>query len=294
MAINSLPILCNDPTPPPGMFCRTTPIYGAPRGTTGRNNTPISGIAVHGLRDSFDGYLSKACAGLTRLSVNCKASMHYVIDGQTGAVSSLVREEDLAWAFQSYRSNFPVTSPLDGCPCPEPCPTPPCPTPLEPQTYPGWTVLSNQFPNLAADFYTINIGITTPNRPEQSALDGADCCQDLPYGISQEAYDSLIRLIAWIAFRNPGVIIDDQHIQFHDYIVFKDTMCLEFPCGPNGVCLICDVSRYCERCTDVIDPTYVWTDNPDDILFLLGESRGGCKIRFDIATLRAALGLPDA
>jgi len=249
-----LPTGCVDPTPPP-MECSLTQIFGAPRGTPGRNSIPISGIAIHGLTDdTFDAYLARACLSASKAQVNCKASMHYVLDAETGRLSSLVPEADLAWAWQSYRGNFPVTTPLDTCPCIPPCPTPPCPVPPDPQAYPGWPVLSAAFPNLSADFYTINIGITHTIRPEQQALEGVNCCIG-PYGIGEVAYRNLVRLIAWIVSNNPSIPVDAQHIAFHDAIVnVPEINCLEFPCGPNNVCLVCDVSSYCEACPNKSDP----------------------------------------
>lgn len=268
---------CQEPTAPQGMACSVTPIYGAPRGTLGRFTAAVGGIVIHGIKDSYEGYLAKACQG-GKIPINCHASMHYVIDADTGAVSSLVDEANVAWAFQSYRGNYPVKTPLNCCQCPTPCPTGPCPDDLcVPVDYVGWTVLPALYPNLSADFYTINIGITIPSRPEQTGLDGVACCG--PYGISQVAYDTLVRLVAWIESRYPAITLDDEHIIFHDMLVDTDEQCYEFLCGPNGVCFICDVGKYCEKCQNVPDPTISTITDPADLLYIYGISTGGCQVR---------------
>ncbi len=294
MAANPNVVGCLDPTPPV-MECSTTSIYGAPRGRFGRAlpntqlETPISAIAVHCIRDSYDGYLATACVG-PRATSNCHASFHYVLDAETGALTKLVPEADLAWAFQSYKTNFPPTTPLDCCPCPPPCPTPPCPAEqCEAEVYTGWPVLSAQFPNLSADFYTISIGITAPSRPEQQALDGADCCLG-PWGLSDLAYRNLVRLIAWIQFRNVGILLDAQHIAFHDDIVITDMFCLECPCGADGACLVCDVSSYCESCINKADPTVSTTVT--DLRYVYGESEAGCRVKILVSDLKLLLAQP--
>ncbi len=286
---------CLDPTPPV-MDCSTTSIYGAPRGRFGRalpntqNEIPISAVAVHCIRDSYDAYLATACVG-PKAAFGCHSSFHYVLDAETGALTSLVPEANLAWAFQNYKTNFPVTTPQNCCPCPEPCPTPPCPAEqCAPETYPGWSVLSAQFPNISADFYAINIGITSPSRPEQALLDGANCCLG-PWGLSDLAYRKLIQLIAWIQFRNAGIILDAQHIAFHDDIVIIDTECLECPCGANGACLVCDVSSYCEKCINASDPT-ISIDTVDNLRYIFGENQAGCKVKVLVSDLVAFLSTP--
>lgn len=287
-----LPIVCLDPTAPP-MECNTTNIYGAPKGRPGRQlptaplvAIPVSGIALHCIKDSFDGYLAKACVGGTRMPVNCHASFHYVIDAETGQLSSLVPEADVAWAWQSYRTNFPVTTPQDCCQCPAPCPQLPCPADqCVPVTYDGWPVLSAQFPNISADFYTINIGITNPSRPEQTSLDGVNCCLG-PYGFSPKAYKTLIQLLAWIEFRYAGITLDAQHIKFHDEIVPTEEACLECACGANGACLVCDVSAYCERCPFPSDPTY---SEAHTVRYVYGENESGCRVKILLADLKTML-----
>lgn len=290
----ALPVIaCLDPTPPI-MECNTTTIYGVPKGRAGRAlpNTivdlPISGIALHCVKDSFEGYLAKACVGSTKLPVGCHASFHYVIDAETGAISSLVKENDIAWAWQSYRTNFPVITPLDYCACPDPCPVLPCPGQPAPTpvVYTGWPVLSAQFPNLSADFYTINIGVTSPSRPEQSRLDNEDCCIG-PYGMTAVAYRNLVRLLAWIQSRNPGIILDANHIAFEDEIVITDDQCLECGCGANGVCLVCDVSNYCERCTNPSDPTISIATT---LRYVYGENDSGCRVKILLSDFIALLG----
>lgn len=288
-----LPILCLDPTAPSGMECATTTIYGVPKGKFGRQTPaaplvpiPISGIALHCIKDSYDGYLAKACIGGTRIPIGCHASFHYVIDAETGQLTSLVPEADIAWSWQSYRGNFPVTTPLDCCPCPPPCPTPPCPTEqCDAAVYQGWPVLSGLFPNLSADFYTINIGITNPSRPEQTSLDGVNCCIG-PYGLSKFAYSQLIHLLAWIEFRHVGITLDDQHIAFHDEIVPRDEQCLECSCGANGACLVCDISNYCERCPFPSDPTYAESTT---LRYIYGENASGCRVKVLVTDLKAIL-----
>ena len=284
--VSPLPIICNEPTAPSPMECQTTEIYGVPRRTPGRGASSIQGIAIHGIADNYEAYLAKACVGYTKLPVGCHASMHYVIDGETGRVTSLVREEDIAWAFQSYRGNFPVTTPVDACPCPPPCPAPPCPEPPAPETYPGWPILAAANPNLSADFYTINIGVVTPAHPEQLYLDGVDCCPG-PWGMSPQAYNNLVRLVRWIEERYVSIPLDEQHIQFHDYIVQNSEDCLEIPCGPQGACFICDVSNYCERCMNRSNPSVSTTVT--DIRYVYGENSSGCQVKILLADFIALL-----
>lgn len=256
--------LCSDPTPPL-MECSTTTIYGAPRKKAGRIppppapsvETPISGIAIHCLKDTYAGYLSKACKASPNLMPCGHASMHYVIDGDTGQVSTLVKESDVAWAFRSYLTNFPT------------------PNPEEP--YPGWPVLAAMFPTLSADFYTINIGVTIPLRTDEQ-LDGEDCCLG-PYGLTEKAYRTLIRLVAWIADRL-NIPRDVQHIAFHDDIVLTTEQCKECTC--EVACFICDVTGYCENCANPGDPTFILSDA---IFYVYGETENGCKVKIPVSLL---------
>lgn len=285
-----LPVLiCADPTPP-AMDCQTTKIFGAPKGTLGRNNTNITAIAIHGVQDTSDGLLAKMCNGSTKMPVGCHVSFHYVIDGDNGHVTQVVPETDLAWAFQPYLTNFPVTSPTDCCPCPPPCPSPPCPPGLDcvETTYPGWTTQSALHPNLSADFYAINIAVTNPGRPEQSILDNTACCIT-PYGINQVAYDALVRLVAWIQSRYPAIQLNSQYIAFHDQIVVRDEYCLEFPCGPVGVCFTCDVSNYCEVCANRMDPTLSITEA--NVQYVYVETTGGCRAKITLDNFKELLGI---
>jgi hypothetical protein len=260
--------LCSDPTPP--LYdCAVTTIYGAPRKHPGRVppvvepqvETPISGIAVHCLSDTYQAYLSKVCKASASLMPCGHASMHYVIDGDTGQVSSLVKESDVAWAFQSYLSNFPL------------------PHPQEP--YPGWSVLNALFPLLSADFYTINIGITSPTRTGDF-LDDELCCLG-PYGATDKAYQVLIRLVAWIADRY-NIPRDTQHIAFHDDIVLTIEGCQECICS-DLTCFICDVTGYCESCNNVGDPSFVLGT---EIFYVYGETENGCKVKVLLSDLLGA------
>lgn len=264
------------------MQCITTELFGAPMGNPNRMNTAIQGIAIHAINDSFDGALNAMCLSSKRSKVGCHQSFHYLIDGNGCQVAQIVPEANLAWAFQSYRTNFPVTTPLDCCPCPPPCPLPPCPTdPCGPVTYTGWPTLSAANPNLSADFYTINIGIALPARPEITNLDGIPCCG--PFGMEDCAYQNLIRLLAWIESRYPVITNDIQHVAFHDQIVVREQECLEIQCP--GPCLLCDVSSYCERCRNMADPTILIISDPaqaNQIRYFYGETIGGCRIKFTL------------
>ena len=258
--------ICLDPTPP-FLSCSKTKIYGAPKGRTGRVPplpapqipVPILGIAIHCVRDNYQGYLSKVCLASPNLMPCGHASFHYVIDADSGQVSCLVKEENVSWSFQSYLSNFPL------------------PNPLEP--YPGWTILSGLYPSLSADFYTLNIGITVPSRPEQEIIDGEECCFG-PYGMLPEAYKNLIRLVNYLAFKY-NIPLDDQHIGFHDDITETKLGCEECPCRDNN-CFLCDVTSYCESCTNSGDPTFIPSD---DIFWIYGETESGCKVKIKVSDL---------
>lgn len=272
----------------PLMECNTTRIYGAPRTRAGRiangNPIPISGIAVHCVRDTFDGFLNKTCRGNGSLNPYGHASFHYIIDGDTGRISSLVDEANLAWSFQSYPSNFPTITPTGSPPCPpNNCPPDPCDATYPPPDppYPGWPELSALFPNLSADFFTINIGITVPT---QITLDESGCevCLGIR-GMRDNVYDVLVHLIAWIAYNN-NIPISGQRIAFHDDIVFTILGCEECPC-PGG-CLHCAVSHYCEECKHPGDPTFVTSDN---IVYIYGVNENGCKVKIHIDHLRELL-----
>lgn len=270
------------------MECSTTAIFGAPRGTLGRDSTPIAAIAIHGVKNTYEGLLSKMCNSSLRMQEGCHSSFHYVIDGESGRVSSVVPVADLAWAFQDYRTNFPIKYPVDHCPCPPPCPTPPC-TQVPSTTeidYPGWTTLHTLHPHLSADFYAINIGIAIPNRPEQVSLDGT--CEHClgPWGLSEAAYASLVRLIAWLEFTYT-ITNDAQHVNFHDNIVVRDQECLEFQCPSLGACLVCDVSHYCEKCNNPGDPTISVTGS--NIRYIYGENDSGCKVKILLDDLKVLL-----
>lgn len=286
------PVVCLPPTPPV-MECHTTRIYGAPIGRPGRmaNNVaiPIAGIAVHCIGDTYDSFLSKACTGRGTLAPYGHASFHYIIDNESGRVSTLVDETNMAWSFQSYLSNFPVITPTGYPPCPpdncpvDPCATPPYPAPDPP--YPGWTVLSALYPNISADFYTINIGIASPDRSPD--LDGCEICAG-PYGMSWRAYETLVRLTAWISYRY-NIQTDRQHIAFHDDIVDRVIGCQECPCWEDThVCFHCDVSDYCEECKNTGDPTFV---RAEDIFWFYGESSSGCKVRVRLDFVKEILGI---
>lgn len=264
--------LCNEPTPPL-LECNSTKIFGAPIRRAGRIppvpapqvETPVLAIAIHCLRDDYQGYLSKACVASPNLMPCEHASMHYVVDAMTGRISCLVKETDVAWSFQSYLSNFPMPNPT---------------TP-----YPGWPVLSNIYPSLSADFYTINIGLAVPAQPQNEIIDGENCCNG-PYGLTWKAYENFVHLVAWIAARF-NIPLDVQHIQFHDLIVETSLGCEECGCA-NLVCFICDVSSYCQSCNNVGDPTYIPFD---EIAWIYGESANGCKIKISLSDLIAQLGV---
>lgn len=225
------------------------------------------------------------CTGSTK-NAACHASMHYVIDGQTGISTALVEEDNTAWAFQSYPGNFPVLTPLDQCQCPTPCPEPPCPQPAPATSYPGWPVQTGLHPNIAADFYTINIGITIPDRKRQF---DTECCTT-PYGISEAAYKTLVRLLKWIQFRYPVIQLNSQYIAFHDQIVDRPTEeCLEFPCGPQDACLLCDVSNLCDKCLNAVDPNFIIVEG--GIRYVLVETNGGCRAKITIDDFKTVLGL---
>lgn len=277
------------PPNPPVMECNTTRIYGAPRTRPGRVHQgtpiPIAAIAAHCVRDTFEGYLSKACHGNGNLAPYGHASFHYIIDGDSGRVSSLVKEENLAWAFQSYRGNFPPLIPMGYPPCPpDNCPTDPCdqnsyPAPDPP--YPGWPDLSALYPNIPADFYTINIGITVPSNTNID-LDGCEPCLGMR-GMRENVYDILVQLAAWIAYRY-DIPRSAQNIAFHDDIVETIEGCEECPC-PGG-CLHCAVSHYCEDCKNPGDPTFT---NSSNIVYFYGVNENGCKVKVHIDYVRELL-----
>lgn len=280
---------CTEPLPPV-MNGYSTRIYGAPRGRPGRNGIPVLAIAIHCVQDTFNGFLLKACTANPKLSPHGNASFHYVVDAESLQVASLVHENDLAWAFQSYLSNFPVTQPILPPPCPpnecEPAPCPPVPPIIitAEEAYPGWPELAAIYPNLSADFYTINIGITTPSRPENDILDGEDCCIG-PYGMTQQAYQNLVRLVAWVAYRREIPVIRER-IAFHDDIVPTLMGCEECKCDSRGTCFICDVSSYCSGCLSPSDPSFRLSDN---IRFIYGESASGCKVKIRLDFLRSLI-----
>jgi hypothetical protein len=275
---------CAIPTPPV-MDCARTRIYGAPRGRPGRNSVPILAIAIHCVGDNYDGYMAKACSSDGRLASE-HTSFHYVLDSETPRLTQLVPESDLAWAFQSYPGNFPITQPVQPTECPPPCPAPVCPTAPVPipasQAYPGWPVLAALFPTTSADFYTINIGLTVPDRATQ-ILDGADVCCLGSYGLSEESYAKLVRLVNWIAYRY-SIPFDDQHIAFHDQITSFVMGCEECKCAPT-TCFLCDVSSYCERCINEGDPTFMQITT--GLHWIYGESTGGCKVKMRVSDFLA-------
>lgn len=264
--------LCDDPHPPI-LECNNTKIYGAPIRTPGRTPpppaaqtpVPILAIAVHCIREDYRGYLQKACLAAPSLMTCEHASMHYVVDAVSGQISCLVNEENVAWAFQSYFSNFPLVNPAE--------------------PYPGWPDLSALYPTISADFYTINIGLAVPTAPQNEIIDGEPCCVG-PYGLSWTAYRNFVQLVAWIAFRR-GIPIDGQHIAFHDQIVETLLGCEECICN-NLACFICDVGEYCETCRNVGDPTFTTFDS---IKYIYGESEDGCKIKISVEDFIALLGV---
>ncbi len=252
-----MPIKACSPPTPPILSCNTTSLFGVKRGVSGRHDIPIMGIVVHCIGDDYTSYLNKACKSSPKMMPCGHASMHYVIDAVTGQVSCLVKDTDIAWAFQSYLSNFPMTNPLDA--------------------YPGWEELPDLFPTLSADFYTLNIGIAAPVRPEVEILDGGEFCCLGPYGMTEIAYANLVRLIAWLADRY-SIPVDTEHIALHDEIVEVKTGCEECLCAEN--CLICDISSYCESCSNAGDPSFILHNC---IEFVYGESADGCKVKVHIS-----------
>lgn len=281
------------PPSQPSMDSNSTGIFGAPKGRPGRalpsqiTETPISAIAIHCLKENYDAYIAKLCVSATKMAIGCHASMHYLLDAETGRLTSLVEETNVAWAFQEYRTNFPVTTPRNCCLCPQPCPAPPCPSEqCTAEEYVGWLELSAEFPNIAADFYTINIGISVPARAETASLDGCTTQCIGPYGLSFLAYTKLIQLIAWIQSRYAAITIDAEHIAFHDDIVVRETDCKECICNDDGACVLCDVSSYCEKCSNPTDPTLTVAD---EVIYLFGESAAGCRVKIPITTLATAI-----
>lgn len=287
---------CAPPTPPPSLTCTQTRIYGAPRGRPGRSPTgfpvdevPILAIALHCIKDTYDGYLHKVCSSDGKLFPNGHGSFHYVVDAEGGAITALVDEANLAWSFQSYLSNFPTTAPVQPPPCPPvdcgPIPCPPPPPVILPAcvAYPGWSVLCTMFP-YSADFYTINIGITVPNRAEENVLDGVDCCAG-PFGMTEETYAKVVRLVNWIAYRY-NIPFDNQHIAFHDQIVNTLMGCEECKCDSDEHCFVCDVSAYCEQCVNPGDSTFALSST---IAWVYGEDAGGCKVKVPLSDLKTLL-----
>lgn len=255
--------LCNPPSQPV-MSCKSTRLFGVPRGTPGRDNVPILAIALHCIPMEYEAFNDKACSASPN-SVGCDhASMHYVIDSVTGRINCQVKEENVAWAFQTYPSNFSL--------------------PNATSPYPGWPELAALYPMYSADFYTLNIGITVPTHAETEVLDGGDvdCCIG-PYGMTWEAYGKLVHLVAWLAERHM-IELDVQHIQFHDQIVETTMGCEECRCA-TLTCFICDVTAYCESCSNAGDPGYVLSDTID---FIYGESHG-CRVKISIEDLRNLL-----
>lgn len=248
------------PPSAPLLECSSTKLFGVPKGRSGRLpplggvETPISGIAIHCLPDDYTGYLAKVCNAPASLMPCEHASMHYVVNADTGQISCLVPEANVAWAFQSYMSNQSLGNPVE--------------------PYPGWPTLRAQFPNLSADFYTINIGIASG--ATKPTVDGDVCCNG-PYGMSDKAYTNFIQLLAWIADRY-NIPINAQHIALHDDIVETIIGCEECFCREDN-CLLCDISSYCQGCTAVGDPSF---PKGDEIAFIYGETISGCKVKISL------------
>ncbi len=93
-----------------------------------------------------------------------------------------------------------------------------------------------------------------------------------------EAYYKLIQLIAFLANKY-GIPILKEYIAFHDEIIEVKLGCEECRCT-HLTCFLCDVSNYCETCSNSGDPSFIEFDQVD---YIYGEFRG-CKIKIPLAT----------
>lgn len=241
----------------PAIKINPTEVYGNPRKTTGRAGHVIQGIAVHCLGESSDDYIKRVCTANSWRTSQKHASVHYVVN-EDGVVTQLVDDADMAWSFQKYLGNFASTTPA--------------------VAMPGWTTLSAGNPGISPDFYTINVGIAVKPRPEYRNLAGCescvqDACAGKPFGMTPNGYSVLLKLLAYLSNKY-GISIDAQHLQLHDKIV--DTQEGYEECLCNNVCLVCDVSAYCEPCENPGDAAYV---SSTDIKYIYGESSYGCKVK---------------
>lgn len=251
---------CLTPTAPASSNVVST-IYGVPRGTAGRGGRPIQGIVIHCLQESIDKYNAKICAGGIYRRDNRHSSVHFSV-APTGDVYQYVDEGDVAWGMQAYPSSFPDITP-DQAPV-------------------GWTVLPALYPNVSLDLYTLQIGVAVPRQNgylNQPGCQGCGCGDGAcgGYGLSDAAYKNLVRLVAYLA-KKYSIPIDTQHIWTHDRVVDTPETELECLCLPD--CFTCDVSNYCEECSNPSDSSYKLAPG---VVYFYGEDANGCKVKSNVA-----------
>jgi N-acetylmuramoyl-L-alanine amidase len=258
-----MPVPCLPPARP-AIIPNPIDTYGVPRGTLGRAAYPIRAIVVHCLGMNLEQYRAKVCDPRAHISVNEHASIHYGV-GYDGDIRQFVDDGNVAWGMQSYNTTVPVTTPA---------------SPLA-----GWSALPALYPNLSADFYTLQIGIAAPYR--DTATSGcsnccaADQCATHPFGLSDSGYRQLVQLIAYKAAQY-SIPIDDEHIELHDRVVNRPLGQEECQCTAH--CLICDVSNYCQTCES---PAEVISSGV--INYVYGESVQGCKVKMTLPAFKALL-----
>jgi hypothetical protein len=250
-------LTCIRPTSPI-LVDALTPVFGVPKGTTGRAGKTIKAIVIHCLGVEAEAYKTLMCSGTTSRTHKKHASMHYVV-GNGGNVFRGVEDDNIAWAFQSYPGNFPTATPATA--------------------YPGLPAAAGE-PGVPADFYTLNIGIAS-----ESPRTGQPCseCTHSKLGLDKTGYAKLVHLVAWLADVY-AIPVDDQNILFEDSILSLLEGEEECLCKANA-CLVCDVADYCETCGNPADPAHI----SGQLAYVYGETTGGCKAKMTLADFKALL-----
>lgn len=259
---------CTPPTMPTATGCSSR-WFGVPRNTIGRNGATVQGIVIHCLNMSLSEYDSLAGNRGSLPPSNKHISLHYAI-GAEGQIHQYVNEENIAWGVGSYPGSFATTT-----------------IPSAVARYPGWPALAAAHPTTTLDPYVIHIGVATIAPSNQLGGICDDPCSLPVLNFSEStSYQKLVRLVAYLA-QKYSIPVNTAHIQFHELIEQLANPSIECLCL-EGFCFVCDVSEYCETCTNPFDASY---GLGTDIRYLYGENEFGCKVKIHISDLRTLLGI---
>lgn len=242
-------ILC-PPVEKPQITCINTENFGSPKGSIGRHGHLISGIIVHCIDADMAQMDSLACADLKLKKYKSEHGSPHFFVSKEGNIHQYVDEEDIAWSFPSQLVGIPNLSLFD------------------------WQLVRDN-PNTPIDYYTLSIGV---EKDLFTRLNDCDC-----RGLNETtAYSNLVQLIAWLA-QEYNIPKNINHIEFHQNIDAE----AELECGDclNALCVVCDVSSYCQPCKHPSKTEF----KLGTLKYVYGENIYGCLVKMEVSQLAALL-----